>query len=156
QYQHLQGWQARLRAREVTWEGERDRLLSEVRTREELADKRLAVLLELRQRWQKRRCYEITLLKNKRAACEQLRREFAALREEWVRRNNLLEQEQRALAEKTLAMEQYKQECLGQAADSAAAARRLDRLRRRVAAQNAAAVRTLMRQREELQAELAQ
>jgi pSer/pThr/pTyr-binding forkhead associated (FHA) protein len=156
QRQHLQGWQTRLRANEVSWEGERDRLLLEVRTREELVEQRLVILRELRQRWEKRRRQEKIQFESERGACEKLRQELAALREEWFQRNNVLEQEQRSLNEKTLALEQYKQECLAQAPDSAAAAHQVDRLRRRWCAQNAAAVRTLMEQREALQTELTQ
>ena len=64
-----------------------------------------------------------------------------------------LEEEKRKLTEKTLALEQYRQEFFVRA-DHPHAERRLERLRRRWLAQNAAAVRNVTQQRETLQTEL--
>ncbi len=129
--QHLEGWTARLRIREAGWESERDRVLADVRGREEVLQRYLSSLVDLRQRWARRRRQELEVVRAERAACERLRQECAALREELCRRGNALEEEHRLLAQKTLALEQYQQQYVVKATDAAAAERRLERLRRR-------------------------
>src|SRR5207244_139535 len=89
--QHIEAWAARVRLRETTWDSERDRLLADLRGREALAAKHLAALVELRQRWTKRRRQELDVVRTERAACEKLRQECNTLREELWRRSNALE-----------------------------------------------------------------
>jgi hypothetical protein len=149
---HLEAWQARLSTRTTTWEAERDRLLAEVQSREDLAERRLAMLTELRRRWHKRRRRQLERLRAERASCEDLRQECAAMREEWLNRRTLLDQEQRSLAEQALTLEQYRQECLGKAAPPEAA-QRLEHLRRSWADWTAAAQRNVMQDRLALQTE---
>jgi hypothetical protein len=153
--QQLEGSQARLRARVAAWEGERETLLVEMRTREELAEKRLAAAAEQHALGEERRRDELTRFQASLAAAEQLRREWAELREDGLRRQALLEQRERDLAEKTLALEECRQELLGRSPDSPAVERRLERLRRRWASLSAAAERGLARQRRAWQAERA-
>jgi hypothetical protein len=150
---HLEAWQARLTTRTAAWEAERDRFLVEIQGREELAERRLALITELRRRWHERRRHQRERLRAERAACEDLRQECAAVREEWLGRRTLLEQEQRTLAEQALVLEQYRQECLGKASEPELAAQRLEHLRRSWAAWTAAAHRTLAQDRLALQAE---
>jgi hypothetical protein len=152
---HLEGWKARLHIRESGWESERDRALVDVRGREELLQRHLAALVEVRQRWAKRRRKELELVRAERAACERLRQECAALRDELWQRGNALEEERRLLAQKTLALEQYRQFHVLKAADAAAAERRVERLRRRWVAQNANLVRATIAERQALQQEVA-
>lgn len=152
---YLEGWQTRMTARETAWEADRERLLAEVQGREKLAEQRLQAIDKLHQRWVRRRGREIEWLKSERAACEKLRRECALMRDGWLKRQVALEQEQRSVAEKTLALEQLQQETLGQSADAAAAGKRLERLRRRWAALSAAAEKGLAEQWQKLQAEAA-
>jgi DNA repair exonuclease SbcCD ATPase subunit len=152
---YLEGWQTRMTARETTWETDRERLLADIQVREKLAEQQLQAIDELHQRWKRRRHREVEWLKTERTTCEKLRHECAGLRDGWVRRQAALEQEQRALAEKSLAMEQLQQESLGQSADAAAAGRRLERLRRRWAALSAAAEKSINEQRQTLQDEAA-
>lgn len=154
--QHLEGWAARLKAREAGWESERDRVLLEARGREQLAERHLAALAQLRQRWARRRRQEVDLTRAERAACERLRRECGALREELLRRGATLEGERRALAEKTLALEQHRQQLVIGSADAAAAERRVERLQRQWQALNAHAIRTASAAREALLAEATQ
>jgi chromosome segregation ATPase len=154
--QHLVGWQARLRARELAWEADRDRLLAELRGREELAERHLAALVDLRQRWSKRRRRELEVVRAERAACEKARQQFSGLRDERRRRLRELEEERRELAARALALEQYRQKCLSKVADRAAAEQRVERLRRRWLAENAATLRALQRERTALEAEAAQ
>jgi hypothetical protein len=154
QGQHLVGRQARFRARELAWEGERDRLLLEVRSREQLAERHLAALVDLRQRWLKRRRREMEVVQAERAVCQRLRQQYGALREERRRRNREMESQRNELTARALAVEQYRQECLKNVADTAAAQRRTERLRRRWLTENAAALRALKHEREALEAEV--
>jgi pSer/pThr/pTyr-binding forkhead associated (FHA) protein len=153
--EHLEGWLARLAAREATWEGERERLLIQVQAREETAQKQLAALLELRRRWSQRRRQEVKQVRGRLARFLDTRKQYAKLWEECFRRRAALEQEQRAVAERALALEQYQLECLGQAPDSAAADRRLEQFRRRWASLSAATQRDLARERQALHLEAA-
>jgi hypothetical protein len=153
--QHVEAWAARVRLREAGWEAERDRLLVDLRGREQLTDKHLAALRELRQRWAKRRRQELDVIRAERAACEKLRQECATLREELWRRGTALEEERRGVAEKTLALEQYRQQYVVRAADAGTAERRLERLGRRWVAQNAEAIRTTAAERQGLQQDIA-
>jgi chromosome segregation ATPase len=151
--QHVLGWQARLRSRELTWEAERDRLLSDLRSREALTERHLAALVDLRQRWLKRRRREIEVVQAERAACEKVRQQYTALREQRRRGNRELEEQRGQLTTRALALEQFRHECLNKTADPIAAERRVERLRRRWLTENAAALRALKREREALQAE---
>jgi hypothetical protein len=149
----LDGWQARLTTREASWEADREGLLAEVRSREEAARQQAEALAQLRRRWAQRRKKEVTALRGELERCGAARRQYAALWEECLNHGAVLEQQQRALAERTLALEQYRLEVIGRAPDSAAAEKRLERLRRRCAAPTAAARRNIDHQRQALGAE---
>lgn len=152
-WQHLEAWQAKMAAREAAWEAERDRLLAELHERERLLERRLAAVTELHQSWVRRRRSEVERLRGQREEIAQLRKECAAAREEWLRRSAALEQEQRSLAERSLAVEQYRQECIKQALKPAAVERRLEQMRRRWAAAFAAGIQDLSRERKALREE---
>ena len=151
----LEAWQVRLRAREVAWEGERDRLLADLRGREATAEQLQSAFADLRQRWAARRKREQEQLRAERAATEKLRQEWMALREQWWRRAAALEQQGRALAEKELALERYRQQVLTAAPDAAAAERTVEMLRRRLARHVAAGQRSHAKAQRKLHAELA-
>ena len=151
--QHLVAWRARLKTRENVLEGEREQLATEVQNREELVEKQLASLTEIRRRWARRRRRDLTQLRADCVAYDQLLQESNILRQALAERTSELEEEKRKLTEKTLALEQYRQEFFVRA-DHPHAERRLERLRRRWLAQNAATVRNVAKQRETLQAEL--
>lgn len=153
--QHMVGWRARLRAREMAWEKERNQRLIQARQREELAKHHLKSLGEIRRRWAINRRLEVDKLRAERAACESLRKDYATLRLEWQRRCAALDQDKRVLAEKQLALEQFRHEVLSQSANAPAADRRVERLRRRWITHNAHAIRALTRDRETLKTELA-
>jgi len=152
--QHLAAWQSRLQTRESSWEGERGRLLDEIRRREKLVQEHLANLEEIRRRWGKNRREEVAKLQAERKAGEDLRQEYALLRLEWQRRCAALEDEKRSLAEKSLALEQLHQETIMHSDNSPAAEHRIERLRRNWLTQNAAAIRALADVREGLETEL--
>lgn len=150
---HLEGWQSRMSARETTWSAERDRLLADVQGREQLAEQRLTAVAQLHERWQRRRKKEVQWVQAERAAAAKVRKECATLRLRWLERHGELDREQRSLAERALAIEQYQQECIGKAAHPAAAARRLERLRQRWANLAAATQKALNQEREALEQE---
>ncbi|MBL8795534.1 MAG: FHA domain-containing protein [Planctomycetia bacterium] len=150
---HLEGWQSRMTARETSWSAERDRLLADVQSREQLAEQRLTAVGQLHERWQRRRRKEVQWVQTERAAAAKARKEFTTLRQRWLERHGELDREQRSLAERALAIEQFQQECIGKAAHPAAAARRLERLRQRWANLAAAAQKSLNQEREALEQE---
>jgi hypothetical protein len=149
----LEGWQARLTAREAAWEGERDALLAEVRAREEAAESFSRRVQDLSRRRTVLRRKEAEELAAARARCEDLRRQYASLWQECQQRRNALAQEQRDLAARTLALERLRLEQLGRVPDAAKAERRLDRLRRRSYARLTASGRKLDAERSSLGAE---
>jgi hypothetical protein len=127
----LEGWQARLTAREAAWEAERTALLTQVRAREEAAAAQVERLEELRQRRLRRRGDELEAVRQARARCEELRKDYAALWQEYQERRAQLAQEQRELAARSLALEHLRQDLLARAPDPAALGRRLEKLERR-------------------------
>ncbi|HYV36223.1 MAG TPA: hypothetical protein VE988_10995 [Gemmataceae bacterium] len=151
--QNLKGWAARVRIKESAWDSERDRLLAELRGREEVAETYLQALAALRRSWAQRRLQEMAHLSAERAACEQLREDCAALREECWKRDLSLEQQQRELAEKTLALEEFREQLVLRSDDPSATESRLERLRKGWAQQNAVALRVSAEQFERLKAE---
>jgi chromosome segregation ATPase len=151
----LEAAAAQLTANAAIWEGERERLLAGLRAREERVEQDLAALSDLRARWARRRQRQVGWLRAQRNVCAELRRESETLRHEWLRRSTLLGKEQRALAERALALEQYRQRWIARAAKPKAAEKRLERLRRRSAALTAEAERTLAQQRKSLESQAA-
>lgn len=152
--QHLIAWRARLRTRENSWEGERNHLVAELKHREALTQEHLRALVDLRQRWARRRRQELDQVRADRAVCASLRQEYVSLRQELAQRLTALDEDKRILAEKTLALEEYRQEVLTQDGNSPGAERRIERLRRRWITQNAAILRGTAREREQLKVDL--
>lgn len=152
---YLEGWQARMTARQSAWHGDRDRLLADLDKRERLAEQRMRAVATVQKRWTDRRRQEVEWLQAERTACGKLRREYAGLRDDWLRRSAVLEKEERDLAERALALEQYRQEYLSQANDAAGAQRRLEKLRRRWEALSTTAAKELAEQRKALEEEAA-
>lgn len=151
--QHLEGWAARVQLKETTWESERDQLLIAMRAREASAEKHVQKSVDLRQRWTKRRKNELDLLREERKTCEQLRQEYAAIRQECWKRGLALHEQQREAAEKSLALEEYRQRFVLRSQDAAAVEARLDRIRRRWVQENALLMRSNEEQIERLQTE---
>ena len=148
-------WRTQLRIEENAWQSDRARLIEEFNEKDAAAEKQLHELVELRQRWAKRRKKEIENLQSERSALELFRREFGSLRLELTGRSAALDEEKRQLAEKALVLEQYRTQVLDRAGEDAQAERQLERLRRRWLTQNADAIRQAVGERSALQAELA-
>src|SRR5262249_44284801 len=108
------------------------------------------------QRWIKRRRHELELIRAERAACEQLRQECTALRGGLWQRTKAIDEERRALAEQSLALEQYRQQYVLSSADAVAAEKRVERLRRRWMAQNTETARAIASEREAVKIEVTQ
>jgi hypothetical protein len=155
QRQRLDAWQARLATREAAWEGERAALLGDVQAREESVAVLAEQLEQVRQRRHQRRCQEIKALRAARAGCEEVRGRYVALWQECRKRQDALAQVDRELAERRLALERYRVECLSRSPDPAAAEKRLEKLTNKAAARFAAAERGLAKQRDALAAEAA-
>jgi hypothetical protein len=152
---YLESWQAQLTVETAEWKAQRALLMDDVRGQVEmLAEQQHAVAL-VREQWQARQQEELERLRASLDMCEGLRREWAVLRMEGMRQTARLEQAQRAVAEKALALEQYRQECISQSSNPRAAERRLRRLRRHWANLASVAVRRIARERESLQAQAA-
>src|SRR5262249_38020752 len=125
---------AHLAERATIWDAEREALLAELRGREQRVDQRSEALAQLRRRWVERWRAARDFLKAELERCRDLRQHYAVARAACHEQCTALERQQRGLAERALALEQYQLEVLGRAKSSAAAERRLERLRRRCTA----------------------
>jgi hypothetical protein len=150
----LEGWQARLTAREAAWEAERDSLLAEVRAREEVAAAQAARLEELRNQRLKRWAEEVEADRQARAQCEEMRRDYAALWKECQERRARLADVQRDLNARARALENLRQQLLNRSADPAASNRRLERLERQHAAHLEAESKALEEERQRIAGEV--
>jgi hypothetical protein len=149
----LQVREALAAAAAARWEGGRDRLLTALRCREAFLDQRLIEVSQLRQLWDARRRRQVLGVRQRRKVCEELRREWAALRADCLAQAMAVIQERRTLAERALALEQFRQALLGRTHDPTAADKRIKQLRGRWAMRFAAAKETLTREQRRLEAE---
>lgn len=152
--QQVQLWRVRLQAREQALEAEQRHLLDEARQRLTWADEQLVELAELRTRWSDRHEHEVAKVRAALTDAETLRQELAQLRHDWLPRRQQLDAQRRGLAEKALAIEQYRQEVTLRARDPESA-KRIERLRRLWLTQNADQIRTARGERDALRDELA-
>ena len=152
---NLEAWQSRLAVRESDWQGERDRGRADLLSRSRQAERREQALAELCRRWSERRRQEVQELRAELERCAALRRAWAAQTAEGEKRAAGLQEQQARLAEQALALEQARQELLGQVENPALAERRLERLRRHLSAAGAKAEVALEQRRRTLAAEAA-
>jgi hypothetical protein len=151
--QYLDGLQTRWRMSTMAWETERDSLLAVVRRREERVKARSSLLAEVRRNWSVRRRRELARVQEELARCQEVRLQYALDLEETTRRRALLDRKERRLAERSLALEEYQLQVIGQSANSARAERRLRRLQQRWGRLFAAGERHLSHGHERLSAE---
>jgi pSer/pThr/pTyr-binding forkhead associated (FHA) protein len=149
----LEAWQARLTTREVCWESERALLLADVQEREDAVARRVRHQDELRRRRGQVWRSGLEAVRRVRGQCDEARQQYLTLWEECRQRRAELLRDQRGLANQAVALERLRQEWLGRAANSVAAEKRLDRLRRQSAALTKAVDRELERDFQTLQAE---
>jgi hypothetical protein len=127
----LDRWQAHLRMRSAVWQNDRERWLADLRGREVLLRRQMTLLLKLRKRWQSMYRERLERLAAQLAASMEVHGECVRLRDEWLERRTRVLTEQRRVAERGLALEQYRQECVIGAKKPVAAERRLNLLERR-------------------------
>lgn len=147
-------WRAQLKTREQTFEQEYDKEMLALRQKETLLQEHLAGLTQLRQRWNYRRQQEIEQLQTDRTLLARAQNEAHAERVLLFQKNQQLAEEKRILAEKALALEQYRQEVFLRSKDPAAQ-RRVERLRRRWLALNAALIANAKSERKSTKKEMA-
>jgi hypothetical protein len=152
---HLEAWGSRLTVREASWQAEQDRLRTDLDFRRSRTERRERALAELCRRWSRRRAEELGRLRAELRHCEELRRLASDQTTTAERQGQAVRQEQQALAEQALALEQARQDLFGQSDNPAAAAKRLERLRRHWSGRTAAAERDLEKRRKALVAEAA-
>lgn len=151
--QDLQVWRAQWKSHEAMFTHEHQTHMSALRHKEALLQEQLADLVTLRQRWNQRRQQEIEQQRMTRTLLEQQQRDTHQLRAELFEKGLQLESEKRIVAEKALALEEYRQEVFFRANDPASQ-RRVERLRRRWLTLNAAVIRAAKIEREAVQNEL--
>jgi chromosome segregation ATPase len=152
--QEIMVWRTQLKGREQTFAEEYQKELEALRSKETLLDEQLAGLTQLRQRWNRRRQQEVEQALADRAVVERERKETHGQRVELFEKTQRLAEEKRVLAEKSLALEQYRQEVFVRANDPAAQ-RRIERLRRRWLTLNAAMIANAKNEREITKKDLA-
>lgn len=151
---HMIAWRARLRVQEQTWNGERERLLELTRRRLAQGEKHQSLLNDMRLRWNRRRRQEMEDLRKKKENLLAEARALMTLRDKLQKSQAALEDEKRHFNERTLALEQLRQEVLRQT-DPVTAKRRLERFRRRWITQQADALRKLQNERTALAGDFA-
>jgi chromosome segregation ATPase len=141
-------------SQKLSWEGEKVRHLTEAAEHARLHDDQLQAAQELRQRWEERRERQVMRLRSQLQACVELQMELSGLRKEFFDRRSVLDQERRQLAERTLALEQLRQEYIARAEDPAAAERRLNSLLHQWSEEAAAIEAALARERRAIEKQL--
>jgi hypothetical protein len=144
-----------LSAQNLTWQGEKERLLLDLEHREQRLEEQWQATCEMRQRWDDRREKQVLRLRAQLHALADLKRESIALRQEFLERRSALDQEKSRIAEQHLALEQLHQEYAARADDSAAAEKRLGALLQQCSKEAASIEPALAKERRSIQGELA-
>lgn len=152
--QELLVWRAQLRSREQAVEQENHKRLQAMKHTEMRLQEQLSAVTLVKQRWNRRRQEETERLHNQRVQLDAERREINEHRKGTFEKSQKLDEERRILSEKALALEQYRQEVFDRANDPAAA-KRVERLRRRWLGVNAALIRSAKAERETALQEIA-
>jgi chromosome segregation ATPase len=127
----LDGRQALLVSQTAAWVNERDRQQAELELKNEQWDRQIASITHLRQVWRQRHGRAVAWLREIVEMEEKERVEFTLLRSQWLHRSATLEAEWQELAQRSLALEQYRQKYLAKTNDSAVAEKRLGQLQKR-------------------------
>ncbi len=145
--QEVAVWRAQLRNREETIEQENEKRIRGMKNLEMRLQEQLSAVTLVKQRWNRRRQEETERLHHHRVKLDGEHREVAQQRKAVLDKSQKLDEERRILAEKALALEQYRQEVFDRANDPAAS-KRIERLRRRWLAVNAALIRNAKAERD--------
>jgi pSer/pThr/pTyr-binding forkhead associated (FHA) protein len=153
--QELQLWRAQLNAREQTFVQQHQQETLVLRQHQALLQEQLGALAALRQRWNLRRQQEIDRLQAERTVLSQEQKQAQERRLVLFEKSQQIDVEKRILAEKALALEQYRQEVFVRAKDPSAQ-RRVERLRRRWLTLNSTLIRNARSAAEITKKELAE
>jgi hypothetical protein len=151
--QELHVWRAKLKTSEQLLKEEHDRQLVALRQREALLREQLAAIADLRQRWSQRRQSELEQARTRNRTLDEEKSQAQQRRVALFEERQQLEEGQRILAGKALALEQYRQEVFQRVKDPAAE-RRIERLRRRWLSLNGALIRSAKTERDAARKEL--
>jgi pSer/pThr/pTyr-binding forkhead associated (FHA) protein len=147
---HLEAWKSRLAARETNWQGTQERLLEKMRAREAIVEKQLASMQLLRQQWLASRRIERARLQNEFQQASEMRERYTRAWQEGQTKLYSLHKAQRALADRTLALERYRYELTGNSDDANRAERRIAQLQEEQNGTLGAAVQRLERHHQTL------
>ncbi len=149
----IHAWRTQLETRAQALEQEHRRQTDEVGQTKALLEEQIAGLAKLRLRWNQRRQHELEQLRANHTVLDEQQTKTLEQRQGLFEKGQQLDEEKRILAEKALALEQYRQEVFFRAKDPAAQ-RRVERLRRRWLALNAGLIRNAKAEREAAKKEL--
>jgi pSer/pThr/pTyr-binding forkhead associated (FHA) protein len=135
--ERLDSWQARLQAREVGLREENLRLESELRQRLQQVERRDSAMSELCRRWCERRRTEVQHLRTEHRRCAKLRMAWQDRRSATSRGERNLLAQQRELAVQALVLENAGLRLLTTARDPRVAAKKFERIQRRIDRVNA-------------------
>jgi chromosome segregation ATPase len=152
---HLDSRQAQLTVQAAAWSTERDRWRAELQSREDGLERRLSGLEQFRKVWHERQRQGVARLHAEYASCDRLRQDYSLLRHQWLQRTAALTEEEKKLAQRALAVEQYRQKYIDQAANPAEAGKRLEGLQQRLATVLSRAATDYREHRQSLQQEIA-
>jgi predicted nuclease with TOPRIM domain len=138
-------------AQQIVAESDRERQRLELEAARALQSRREKAIGDLFKKLSERRRAESERWRGIMDAAIQSRRDWATHAADAQRRAAALREAQTALAEQALALEQARQDFLAHVDDPAAAAKRLERLRRRWEGLSSSAARALMRRQHELE-----
>ncbi len=149
----LEAMRSQITVAEHAWQQEKVDVQERVRREEDAIQRRQHKLAQLRRQWAVRRKEETIRLTRELNRCRELQRLYAAMREEYETRSAELGAEHRSLAERTLALEQLELDRVGKAEDAVAVEKRLQKIRKQIAADHAEAERRLAERGRHLEGE---
>ena len=152
---HLDSRQAQLTTQAAASSAERDRWRAELQTREANLERRLSGLEQFRKVWHERQRLGVTRLRAEYASCDRLRQDYSLLRRQWLQRTAALAEEEKKLAQRALAVEQYRQKYVDQAPNPAEAEKRVEGLQQRLASVLSRAETDYREHRQSLEEEIA-
>jgi peptidoglycan hydrolase CwlO-like protein len=150
----LEAWQARLKLQAAAWHSERDQVLGGVRVREQALAAQLVRAEQLYRKRSERLKEFAGQMRKARLRCDLVRKQYVKLWKVCQQQQQALLVEQQNVSRQTLALERFRQECVTQSSNPAAAEKRMDRLQRNCNTLNAEAMRQVERERESLAAEI--
>jgi hypothetical protein len=149
----IQRWRDDLHGREQAVEESRQRNLLDLQQKEAILQEQSDALSKLRERWMEQRRQEVEQVRELRAALENDHAELRARRLAMFEQSQQMAEEKRALSEKMLALEHYRQEVLLRTKDPDSQ-QRLEGLRRRWLTLNAELLRQVKNEAAAAQGEL--